>query len=201
MNAAIQEPQMTDLTLTRRLALLSGGAAALTACTNAQNMTPDRASPIVGTWRTGPLLPIAVQEIYPTLHSGRIHLAGGFIAENGSITGPTDAHYALDLSTGTWTSCAPLPKPRHHPHLISFKGGLFALGGFESAPDAIWKMQAGAWLYDDFEDIWYEMPRLPAPTGEAVTGVLGDALHIAGGRRPKGEANAAWNEKRPPRWK
>jgi len=30
-------------------------------------------------WTTGVSLPIAVQEIYPCAHQGRLHLAGGFI--------------------------------------------------------------------------------------------------------------------------
>lgn len=185
---------MTNFDLTRRLALLSGGAAALTACAASPETAPDPTQMPSGRWRTGPALPLAVQEIYPTFHGGRIHLAGGFIAENGSITGPTDAHNALDLATGEWSRRAPLPKPRHHPHLVSFKGALFAFGGFESAPDAVWQMQAGMWLYDDFEDIWYEIPPLPAPIGEAVTGTIGEALHLASGRHPKGEANAAWSD-------
>ncbi|MEO0442790.1 MAG: DMT family transporter, partial [Pseudomonadota bacterium] len=41
------------------------------------------------------LLPMAVQEIYPTLHQGKIHLAGGFISDGDSISGVTDRHIAL----------------------------------------------------------------------------------------------------------
>lgn len=42
---------------------------------------------------------------------------------------------------------------------------------------------------------WADTPSLPAPCAEAVVGVLGDrALHLAGGRTPKGEANANWND-------
>ncbi|MEL8054946.1 MAG: kelch repeat-containing protein [Pseudomonadota bacterium] len=185
---------MTALNLTRRMAFLSAGAAALTACTNAQKINLDPASSAPGEWRTGPSLPLAVQEIYPVLHGGRIHLAGGFVSENGTITGPTDIHHALDLTMGEWVKRGALPKARHHPHLVSFKGGLFALGGFESTPDAIWQMQSGMWLYDDFEDIWYDMPPLPEPCGEAVKAVIGDGLHFAGGRRPKGLNNAAWSD-------
>jgi len=43
-------------------------------------------------WANSPSLPEAVQEIYPCAHQGRLHLAGGFTAQDGTIVGPTAAH-------------------------------------------------------------------------------------------------------------
>ncbi|MEL6955565.1 MAG: hypothetical protein AAFO88_02875, partial [Pseudomonadota bacterium] len=161
-----------------------------------------------GAWRKGVALPLAVQEIYPALHAGRIHVAGGFVAENGAITGPTDAHFAFDPITEVWEEQPALPMARHHPHLVSFHGRLIALGGFESpAPDRVWVMQSGVWMrhpeddrfvdYPPFEDAgqnWAKLTDLPRPVGEAVTAVIGNRLHLAGGRRPAGETNASWSD-------
>ena len=57
-------------------------------------------------------------------------------------------------------------------------------------------MQSSVWELTGSGVIpWTEAPTLPAPCAEAVVGVLGDgALHLAGGRTPKGEANANWND-------
>ena len=183
---------MTALIPSRRLFLATGLSAATFAC-SARPDQPD-STPVesAGTWRTGPALPYAVQEIYPALHQGRIHLAGGFIAEDNRISGVTDRHIALDLNTGSWSDLAALPVPRHHPNLISFDGALIAIGGFEARSEqAVWVMQAGTWVYED--DAWRDGPTLPQPNGESVSGVIDNALHLCGGRQPRGETNANWN--------
>ncbi|MEM9739839.1 MAG: kelch repeat-containing protein [Pseudomonadota bacterium] len=191
-------------TLNRRDLLIGLGGVGLAAC---QPIPVTEAIP-VGTWQSGPSLSVAVQEIYPTLFNGRIHLAGGFAAENGIITGPTSAHQIYDPKQNNWMLGAPLPVPRHHPHLVSFQGLLLALAGFESpSPDSAWVMQSGGWamlpidgrtaLFPPVElidDNWMRVPELPRPVGEAVTAVLDNTLHLAGGRRPAGEANASWQD-------
>lgn len=158
-------------------------------------------------WTSGVAIPEPTQEIYPCRHDGAIHLVGGFVAENGQISGPTFAHYAWRPGDETWTEAAPLPSSRHHPQLISWRGGLFAFAGFEShSTEAIWVMQSSGYRLlgevfpvegreSSFEPAWYDVSALPVPCGEAVLGVTGDGLlHLAGGRTPRGEANAVWRD-------
>lgn len=146
-------------------------------------------------WRDGPPLPEPVQEIYPALHRDAIWLAGGFIAQAGRITGPTAACHRLEKGADAWRSGPSLPRPRHHPHLRSHGGRLYALAGFEATgPGAAWVMQAGGWRLDEVGGDWIAAPTLPAPMGEAVTASLGEGLHIATGRTPRGAANANWND-------
>lgn len=160
-----------------------------------------------GTWTSGVPLPFPAQEIYPCAHNGALHLAGGFIAQNGRITGPTADHKAWRPGMTDWVAGVALPTPRHHPQLISWQGQLFAFAGFDSPSErAGWTMQNTGWrlLGHIFppdgpaitvEPAWVDAPELPAPSGEAVLGVTGDGvLHLAGGRTPKGEANAAWTD-------
>ncbi len=176
-----------------RRALLATGASALTFACSGRVQALSEPDTSIGTWQDGPALPYAVQEIYPALHAGQIHLAGGFIAEAGRISGATDRHIALDPVTGIWTDLTRLPVPRHHPNLISFAGKLLSIGGFEARSErAFWVMQAGVWVYDGFG--WRDGPSLPQPNGESVTGVIADALHVCGGRHPRGEANATWDD-------
>ena len=183
----------------RRTMTLGLGATLVGACTAPQT-SPDETVKASSTaldtagWRDGPALPFAVQEIYPAAFGDAIHLAGGFVAENGQITGPTDRHVALDLVAGTWSDQTPLPVARHHPQLIAFQDRLIALAGFETQnAEAIWVMQAGGWSWAPGE-AWKAMPNLPHPLGEAITAILGAQLHIAGGRQPAGEANAGWSD-------
>ncbi len=145
-------------------------------------------------WHDGPALPEPVQEIYPCLHGGKIHLAGGFIAENGKITGPTAAHHAFDPSLGLWAPRAPLPVARHHPQLISFRGSLYCIGGFESRETGAWQMQGDMWLYNDAENDWEWAPDLPVPNAESVTAAIGRELFLVGGRIPKADRNLDWTD-------
>lgn len=185
------------LTALNRRALLITSASALTfACSarpNAPESSTDSSVQQTGDWRQGPSLPYAAQEIYPALHAGQIHLAGGFIAEDDRISGVTDRHVALDAETGNWSELAPLPIQRHHPNLISFKDHLLAIGGFEArSEDAVWVMQSGVWAFDGAG--WADAPALPQPNGESVLGVIGGQLHVCGGRNPSAESNATWND-------
>jgi len=143
----------------------------------------------------GDPLPFPVQEIYACAHDGAIHLAGGFIAVNGQITGSTDAHHVWRPDGKGWRAAAPLPAARRHPHLICWRGKLLAFGGFESpAPEAIWTMEASGWVFDVIKGNWRPAPALPAPCAEAVMLVGGTGLlHFAGGRSVTG-GNTAVHE-------
>lgn len=178
--------------MTRRAALISSSMSVVYACSGRPEplAKPEEKAP---NWSLGPALPFAVQEIYPAAHQGRIHLAGGFIAEEDTISGATAEHVVFDPSSGQWTSASALPKARHHPNLVSFKDKLLAIGGFEvESEEAVWVMQAGVWVLDG--DTWSDGPSLPQPNGESVTAVLDGELHVCGGRLPVGEANRAWTD-------
>lgn len=183
---------MSTISMTRRSALMAGSASFAFACSGRRESVAE--TPVsVGNWRTGPALPFAIQEIYPALHEGKIHLAGGFIAEGDQISGATARHIAFDPANNAWEDLVSLPNPRHHPNLISFDGQLLAIGGFEAvSEESVWVMQSGVWAFDG--TAWTDASAMPQPNGESVTDVLGDKLHICGGRKPNGVANAGWND-------
>lgn len=190
-------PSKSPYGITRRAAVSGLGAGLLAAACKAAPVPEN--SPVSGIpqgWSMGDPLPFPVQEIYPCAHDGALHLAGGFVAENGQITGPTDRHHIWRPDGLGWRASAPLPAARHHPHLISWQGQLWAFGGFESpSPDAIWTMQASGWVFDVSTGNWAPAPALPVPCAEAVMLVGGTGhLHLAGGRSPAAGANAAWQD-------
>ena len=170
---------------------ISGGCAA-----QDQITTPiDTKANTSSAWNFSTPLALAVQEIYPEKHNNRIHQAGGFIATNGRISGPTNKHFSWQPGEEVWREETPLPTARHHPQLISFKGQLLAVAGFESRDaQSVWIMQNSGWALNS-DGQWGKIPDLPAPCGEAVLGITSDGqLHLAGGRTPIGSANAGWQD-------
>ncbi|MEM1148945.1 MAG: kelch repeat-containing protein [Pseudomonadota bacterium] len=179
----------------RRRTLVGLAGTGLAACTPFKSGEAAARAPILGAaeWAHGVDLPEPVQEIYPCAHRGRIHLAGGFVARDDAITGPTARHWSWQPGTAAWQQEVPLPVPRHHSQLISFKNQLWALGGFESpSADSVWVMQPGSWFLDG--DTWRDGPALPRPNGESVSAVIAERLHICGGRQPFGAGNSRWQD-------
>ena len=175
--------------LTRRTAILAASAGFATAC--ADSLAQPNRSPA---YKTGlKPLPFAVQEIYPAAHKGRIHIAGGLLAENGRVTSVSNRHIAYDPRTQTATTLASLPASRHHPYAVDHKGRLYLFGGFGTNPGAVnWIMSAETLAYDDSTNAWSPRTSAPSPNAEAVAASIGAHIHIVGGRRPKGAANLAY---------
>jgi len=171
--------------MSRRHVLAFGGSAiGLVACSQATSKPATSSESVTPQWSSAPSLPEAVQEIYPCAHNNRLHLAGGFVAQNGRINGPTANHNSWSVGESAWRAETPLPTARHHPYMISFQGRLLALAGFENpSASAVWTIQKTGWGLSEDGAVWEDMPTLPAPSAEAVTGITGDGvLHLAGGR-------------------
>ncbi len=147
-----------------------------------------------GNWRSGPDLPLQVQEIYPTAFQGRVHLAGGMYRTAQGLPA-SDRHVVLTPGDTVWRDAAALPEARHHPYLLGTKDTLFAIGGFTRADNG-WTMQTQVWQYDPTIDQWRDGPALSGPRGETSGGALDGNIHLVGGRVPKGSANSAWTDHR-----
>lgn len=146
-------------------------------------------------------LPFPVQEIYPTVWRGRIVTAGGFRHDPATGIAPTDAVLAVAPGNRAGTRWEPLPKlrqPTHHPFLLGGPRQLFAIGGFTSAPGAVWQNQAAVWLLNPFDVQWSPGPALPQPQSEVAGALLPDgSLFITGGRSPlPGGGNATYGDQR-----
>ncbi|MDP3737988.1 MAG: kelch repeat-containing protein [Hyphomonadaceae bacterium] len=190
--------------LTRRGAILSAGASlAAACCTKPPVIEAPAHSEVI--WAPGqPPLLFAVQEIYPAAHQDRIHIAGGLLSDGTRVTGVSDRHIAY-ASGGVANELAPLPARRHHPYAVSHKGKLYLLGGFGSDPDHItWVMSTDTLVFSTSGDTeangksypgsWLPLAPAPEPHAEVVAAAIGDHIHIVGGRRPKGDANAAYGD-------
>ncbi len=144
-----------------------------------------------GAWRPGTSLPFAVQEIYPAVLDGRIHVAGGFAVPQAKPA-PTGRHVAYDPALDAWQALADLPAARHHPGLAVGAGRLYALGGYAAGERGDWLMQAQSWVYDANADAWQQAPEAPEAHGESVALGFDNAIHVIGGRTPRRDNASAW---------
>ena len=183
---------MEQFWLTRRRMLAYSAAFAAAGCTMPVDCSQTVGTMPLGSWTPGASLPFTVQEIYPCLHDERIHLAGGLIAPDGMVTGATDQHVSWAPGEAIWRSEPALWQPLHHPQLISYGGDLWAIGGFARNGDAGWIMQTECRRLID--GIWLTSTELPVANGESTSAVVGDTLHVCGGRRPSGASNAQWSD-------
>ncbi len=165
-------------------------------------------------------MPIAVQEIYPTLHQGEIYVAGGLSDSLPLAQGQmTDALQIYNPAQNSWRMGPKLPEPRHHAMLVSTKDALWIIGGFVKNPTSLtantalsdnqqqnaqakasdfwqqgnWMASADVLKLPNGSKNWQKVARLPAPLAETVSFVLGDHIHLVSGRSPQGKDNSEWD--------
>ena len=102
-------------------------------------------------WASCAPLPIRTQEIYAAGHEGRVFVAGGLSPDadgpKAAGLGVTDRVFAYDPGADAWTEGPRLPGPRHHAHLVSHQGRLYAVGGFVVGEGA-WTMTPSVLVLD-----------------------------------------------------
>lgn len=115
----------------------------------------------------------------PTRRSQHASVAlGGKIYVVGGVVDGVDPRelWAYDPRTGDWqTDLAPMPTEREHLTAVAADGLLIAIGGRKTH-------QIGAVeAYDPATNTWRALPDLPTPRGGSVAGLIGNAIHVAGG--------------------
>jgi hypothetical protein len=145
-------------------------------------------------WTPKASLPWPVQEIYATVWNGRIVTAGGLKLTANQPLHVEDRVAVYDPATDAWSEAARMREPRHHPMLATVRDQLWLVGGYARTEAGEWVNSAKAWRLDnpDPRARWATAVDLPSPQAEAVGVVIGERLHLIGGRSPAGEANAAW---------
>lgn len=157
-----------------------------------------------------PPVPVAAHEIYDTatglwstgasIPNGREHLAvaavgGKLYVASGRMGGPTTDRFTMyDPATQQWSALAEVLTPRGGGALIAFQGELYLIGG-ERLPegsasgtgDAVPITGTNAAVYSVVEIYnpeaasWRTGDPLPAPRHGLSAGVIGNAIHVAGG--------------------
>jgi len=137
-------------------------------------------------WSTAAPMPINTQELYPTVHQGKLYVAGGIASKLGAIYF-TDRFFSYDPNTDEWKDEADLPESLHHAALVSTGDRLFLVGGFNGGYTHVWRMRERVYEYKDGE--WLVMPSLPGPQAEGVLANHQGDVHLVSGQSPKDKAN------------
>lgn len=152
-------------------------------------------------WQSLVPMPQAVQEIYPTVHKGKIYVAGGLSDKiDADKQQMTAAVQVYDVMDNRWTLGPPLPEPRHHAYLVSVGEQLFLFGGFVAANGGRWSASADVLLLDEASNSWHKVATLPKPLTETTAVVLHGRVHLASGRSPLGPENAQWRDQQDVNW-
>lgn len=141
-------------------------------------------------WEPVTPIPWAVQEVYGTAWRGKAVIAGG-MAPRGAVN-PQDRTGVYDPRTDRWTEGPKLPTPRHHPVLATARDRVYAFGGFRVTEEGGWVSVKDALVMED--DAWTPVTPMPQFQCETVAVTLGDRIHIASGRAPKGASNKDWDD-------
>ncbi|MEM9664623.1 MAG: kelch repeat-containing protein [Bacteroidota bacterium] len=145
-------------------------------------------------WEVRANIPYRVQEVYPTLHQGRIYLAGGLSPDVDPATqGISDQVYIYHPDVDQWSPGPSLPEPRHHPYLVSTGSELFSIGGFIAANGGRWSASKDILRLDEATGTWVKVAELLIPQSETVAAYIGGQIYLASGRTPIGTENADWN--------
>ncbi|ODT87687.1 kelch repeat-containing protein [Phenylobacterium sp. SCN 70-31] len=171
------------------LAAMAAGLAPATATAN-----PDAGAG----WRSCAPVPWTVQEVYGTVWRGQAVIAGGMSpglqrTAEGVRAGinPQDRIGIYSPTTDAWREGAKLPFPRHHPVLATARDRVHVLGGYRVAEGG-WMAVPDALVLDG--NAWRPLPPMPRLQCETVAVALGDRIHLASGRAPKGEQNLEWSD-------
>jgi N-acetylneuraminic acid mutarotase len=152
-------------------------------------------------WQTLAPMPLAVQEIYPAAHNGKIYVAGGLSdALTEAAQQMTDAVQVYDPATDRWTFGPALPEPRHHAYLVSVDAKLYVFGGFIAANGGRWSASAAVLQLDEQQRRWRQVATLPKPLTETVAVVVNGKVHLASGRSPRSDSNAQWRDQADVNW-
>lgn len=144
-------------------------------------------------WTPAAPVPWPVQEVYGTALGDRIVIAGGMAPGPGGVGGginPQDRTGIYDARTDRWTEGPKLPFPRHHPVLAAARARAYAFGGFRVTDAGGWVAIPDALVLDG--DAWRPLAPMPTLQCETVAVTLGERIHIASGRAPKGASNRNW---------
>ena len=138
---------------------------------------------VVGTWQSGPPLPVARTEVAGAVVRGEIYIAGGYLAD-GRSSSRVDVY---SPATRRWRRAPDLPTSVNHAMAASYRGRLYVVGGYSGAGPVL----RSAYVLTDGR--WRRLRPLPAPRAAAGAAVAAGRLYVVGGvRRPGVLARVAY---------
>src|SRR5690349_13881202 len=146
--------------------------------------SPSATAPAGVGWQLRHESPMAVQQVNATVLDGQVWIAGG-------LTTPTQATTSTqfyDPTIDSWGLGPPLPQAIHHAMLVTYRGQLTIIGGFQTnGNDALATTSSRVLILDNNTGRWMDAQPLHHPRAAGAAAVIGDKLIVVGGRTGKPE--------------
>jgi N-acetylneuraminic acid mutarotase len=142
------------------------------------------AAVLVGTWQTGPPLPVPRTEVAGAAVRGEIYIVGGYLAD-GRSSRRVDVY---SPPRRRWRRAPDLPVAVNHAMAASYRGRLYVLGGYSGTGQTL----RSAYVLRGRR--WQRLAPMPGPRAAAGAAVAGARLFVVGGVfRPGGLARVAYS--------
>src|SRR6266545_5270784 len=138
---------------------------------------------VVGTWQTGPPLPLPRTEVAGAAVRGEVYVVGGYLAD-GRSSSRVDVY---SPRARRWRRGPDLPVAVNHAMAASYRGRLYVVGGYGGNGRTLRS------AYVLVRGRWRHLPPLPASRAAAGAAVAASRLYVVGGvRRPGVLARVAY---------
>jgi N-acetylneuraminic acid mutarotase len=131
------------------------------------------AAALVGSWETGPPLPVARMEVAGAVVRGEIYVVGGYLA-NGQSSARVDVYSA---STRRWRRGPDLPVAVNHSMAAGYRGRLYVVGGVRRPGE----LARVSYALDLRRNRWASLPG-PTPREHLAVAALGGRVYAVAGR-------------------
>jgi N-acetylneuraminic acid mutarotase len=146
--------------------------------------------PTTGFWSRLAPLPTPRNHLGAAVVGGRIHVVGGRVGGNMTMT----THEIYDPGSNTWTSAPPLPTGRSGIAVVEHKGSVYVFGGETSG-----RTFDEAERFDPATARWQAMPRMPTARHGLGAAAVGPTIYVVSGGPQPGFAFSGANEALTPR--
>ncbi len=135
--------------------------------------------PLADRWSDAAALPRGANHVGVAVLEGKLYAVGGHLEQNRK---PHDDCFVFEAASNRWQRIAPLPRACGAIGCVGFGGRLHAIGGAIGDTGPSKKSVDWHLAYDPKADRWNT--RAPLPTGRDHTGtvVIGNQIHVVGGR-------------------
>ncbi|HEY7070920.1 MAG TPA: hypothetical protein VH479_12435 [Acidimicrobiales bacterium] len=131
--------------------------------------------PEFGNWQTASPMPTPRSSPAVAVIGTQLFAIGGYTFTTNGPRQALGTNEMLDLTTGTWTTCSPMPTPRGLAAVGVMDGKIFIVGG--QGDDSLGDNQ----VYDPAADDWDIASPLAVNRGGLAGAVVNNALYLAGG--------------------
>lgn len=166
--------------ITHNRIYLFGGALNNDAYTSEVLTAPINADGTIGTWTTGPSLPVNQGGHRAILTKNRIYLAGGYSDNKIANANVFTASVNPDGTLGTWTTSTSLPGALSHSEAVVVRNRVYLLGGL-SANHYVNTVYTAPINVDGTLGTWVAATSLPAPICHSQAVVTSSRVYLLGG--------------------